>query len=623
MASSSMRIGGLVSGMDIDQIVSDLMKAERTKVDKLYQQKQILEWQKSSYRDINLKLKSFYDSTFNMKLSSSYLKYKAVGTMNDGADFSKYFSVSPGSAAVPGNYTVKVDQIASYAELESASGLSKPLTGQELSGQIEIAGGGKFSVTIDGVKKNVELNSGTYNASNPEDLANLAKDLEAAINTAFGWQGDSNGNTISGIKRVQVNIQNNKLTVQPAENYNKVAITLNAAENDTTLSKLGFTDGASYSPLNLNISLKSQISGSIGEGNISFKINGKAFSFGSDASLQTILDKINTTADLGATARYDALTDKLVISSKETGLGAKVEITDDSGFFAALGFNATEASGENARIVLNGTIVEKSTNEFTALGMRFNLKETMEIGKTASFHLENDVDSVVDNIKKYVDLYNETIDLINGKLSEQRYRDYAPLTEGQKKSMSEDEIKLWEEKAKSGLLRSDSMLDGIVRKLRSAVSTPVAGLPKGLNSLSSIGITTSSWQEKGKLYIDEDKLRAAITQDPDSITKLFNSSGSDYSSQGVATRVYDILKNGINDITQKAGGGEYQLYDNSILGKKITEAEKRISALEEQLKQIEDRYWNKFTAMEQAIQYANQQSMWLSMQFGTYLGSGS
>lgn len=74
--SYSMRIGGLVSGMDIDQIVSDLMKAERTKVDKLYQQKQILEWQKSDYRDINLKLKSFYDSTFNMKLAGSYLKYK-------------------------------------------------------------------------------------------------------------------------------------------------------------------------------------------------------------------------------------------------------------------------------------------------------------------------------------------------------------------------------------------------------------------------------------------------------------------------------------------------------------------------------------------------------------------
>ncbi|WP_213997232.1 flagellar filament capping protein FliD, partial [Tepidanaerobacter syntrophicus] len=220
-------------------------------------------------------------------------------------------------------------------------------------------------------------------------------------------------------------------------------------------------------------------------------------------------------------------------------------------------------------------------------------------------------------------LYNETIDLINGKLSEQRYKDYTPLTQEQRSAMSEDEIKLWEEKAKSGLLRSDSILNNIVNNLRSAVSTPVAGLPKGLNSLSSIGITTSNWKEKGKLYVDEDKLRAAITQDPDSITKLFNSSGDNYSSQGVATRVYDILKSGINDITQKAGGGEYQIYDDSVLGKKITETEDRISALEEQLKQTEDRYWSKFTAMEQAVQYANQQSMWISMQFGTYSGSSS
>lgn len=89
-------------------------------------------------------------------------------------------------------------------------------------GQIEITEGSRFSVTINGVKKTVELNAGTYDTSNADDMEALAQDLERAINTAFGWQGDSNGDTISGIKRVQVNIQNNKLTLQPAENYNKV-----------------------------------------------------------------------------------------------------------------------------------------------------------------------------------------------------------------------------------------------------------------------------------------------------------------------------------------------------------------------------------------------------------------
>jgi len=50
----------------------------------------------------------------------------------------------------------------------------------------------------------------------------------------------------------------------------------------------------------------------------------------------------------------------------------------------------------------------------------------------------------------------------NSVLTEERYRDYLPLTDDQKKAMSEDDIKLWEQKAKSGLLRSDSILENIV-----------------------------------------------------------------------------------------------------------------------------------------------------------------
>jgi len=41
--------------------------------------------------------------------------------------------------------------------------------------------------------------------------------------------------------------------------------------------------------------------------------------------------------------------------------------------------------------------------------------------------------------------------------------------------MSEDDIKLWEQKAKSGLLRSDSILENIVTNLRRALYDKVEG----------------------------------------------------------------------------------------------------------------------------------------------------
>jgi len=636
MAYSTMRIGGLASGMDIDQIVSDLMRAERTKVDKLYQQKQIMEWQKSFYREINLKLKSLYNAAFDMKLTSSYLTYKAIGTMNDGTSFDKYFSVKPGSAAVPGEYKVKVEQIASYARLESSRTITKPLLGDDLAQKYEddgkiVISEGVFEVTIDGVKKDVKLSDGEYDLFlGSNGLTDLASALENAINTAFGWKASDGDDR----KRVKVYVKDNRLAIEPADNYNKVTITLSSKKDDEgnpvndILSTLGFKEGESYRPLNLNASLKDQLAEDIGGDTISFKINGKEFEFSSNASLQMILDKINSTADVGVTARYDALTDRVVFISKETGAAAKIEITDDSGLMRALGFGVeeikgeifdnTRAEGQNARIILNGTIIEKTTNDFTVSGIRFNLNKAMEAGQEATFRLENDPDAAVENIKKFIDLYNETIDLINKKLSEERYRSYAPLTEEQKKEMSENDVKLWEEKAKSGLLRSDPLLSRIVQNLRYAVSSVVAGQPEGMKSLAAIGINTMDWKEKGKLYVNEEKLREAIVKDREAVMRLFNADGDNSSKDGVATRIYDILKGGIQDLTEKAGGGEFQIYDDSILGKQIKDMEDRISRMEEMLLRTEERYWAKFTAMERAIQYANQQSMWLAMQFSSY-----
>jgi len=595
-----------------------------------------MEWQKSFYREINLKLKSLYNAAFDMKLTSSYLTYKAIGTMNDGTSFDKYFSVKPGSAAVPGEYKVKVEQIASYARLESSRSITKPLLGDDLAQKYEddgkiVISEGVFEVTIDGVKKDVKLSDGEYDLFlGSNGLTDLASALENAINTAFGWKASDGDDR----KRVKVYVKDNRLAIEPADNYNKVTITLSSKKDDEgnpvndILSTLGFKEGESYRPLNLNASLKDQLAEDIGGDTISFKINGKEFEFSSNASLQMILDKINSTADVGVTARYDALTDRVVFISKETGAAAKIEITDDSGLMRALGFGVeeikgeifdnTRAEGQNARIILNGTIIEKTTNDFTVSGIRFNLNKAMEAGQEATFRLENDPDAAVENIKKFIDLYNETIDLINKKLSEERYRSYAPLTEEQKKEMSENDVKLWEEKAKSGLLRSDPLLSRIVQNLRYAVSAVVAGQPEGMKSLAAIGINTMDWKEKGKLYINEEKLRNAIAKDPEAVMRLFNADGDNSSKDGVATRIYDILKGGIQDLTEKAGGGEFQIYDDSILGKQIKDMEDRISRMEEMLLRTEERYWAKFTAMERAIQYANQQSMWLAMQFSSY-----
>src|SRR5690606_6345348 len=105
-----MRIAGLASGMDIEKMVKDLMRAERMPLDKLKQKKQILEWQRDDFRALNTKLLSFRDKLANMKLTPNY-RARTVTSSNDA-----YVSATVTSGASQASYSIsQVKQLASAA----------------------------------------------------------------------------------------------------------------------------------------------------------------------------------------------------------------------------------------------------------------------------------------------------------------------------------------------------------------------------------------------------------------------------------------------------------------------------------------------------------------------------
>ncbi|MDI3481902.1 MAG: flagellar hook-associated protein 2 [Tepidanaerobacteraceae bacterium] len=614
--SSTLRVSGLVSGIDVDSIVSNLMKAERTKVDKLYQQKQLVEWQQEMYRDLNLKLKSLYDNVFNMKLQGTYLKYKASGTLSSGTSADVYFTATPGSAASSGDYTVQVKALATSAQLTSSNSITKALTGDAITFPVTVdSTKNKFVMSVGGVEKTVTVAEGTYN-----DIDSLKVAVQSAVDKALG-EG-----------KVTVGTDSGSLTFSPADGYNhNITITLKDYSDSaqSILGALGFSDGDSYSEININSSISSQITKFKNNPGDQYKFtiyNGDKsaeFTFDSSATINDILKAISSNENINVTATYDTLTDKIVIKTKDTGESASIKIENTEGnlFGPSSAFNIASGEikkGTNSKIVFSDITVENQSNSFTLNGIQFNLKQVMT--ETATLKVEYDTDTVVEKIKSFISQYNDTISAINEKLSEERYYDYSPLTDAQKEEMTEKQIEAWEEKAKSGLLRSDTLLMGIINKMRQAIYTPVSGLSSDMDTLSEIGITTGTYQEKGKLYLDEDKLKEALAKDPEAVMKLFTASDdSDSSKNGVAVKLYDILKSGIDSITDKAGGGDYQLYDNSTLGKTIRDLNDRISDMEDHLKEVEESYYDKFTQLEEAIAYYNQQSLWLSQQLG--LGS--
>ncbi|SHM36628.1 flagellar hook-associated protein 2 [Caldanaerovirga acetigignens] len=623
MAYSNLRIGGLASGIDIDQIISDLMKVERTRVDKLYQQKQLLEWQKEDYRNINLKLKSLYDFVFNMKLQGTYLKHKTMGTLPSGQSADTYFTASAGASAIPGEYAVIVKELAESAKLESGSPISKPIVAGTISFPREVTSNkNKFIMVVDGVEKTIEIEAKTYN-----NIDELKAALQTAINNAFG--GD----------KISVNIgQNSNLVIAPTENYDKsITITLKSypnSENDILL-ELGFSDGATYKQIDPSKSIAEQRmyfandpfggNDTLSEFKFTITANGKSktFSFKTTDSLNYILSTISSDREINVTAYYDPITDRVIFKTRDTGASASISIVnenDGGNLFGETGAFKTSGSdtGKNAVVEINGITIEKPSNTFTISGITFELKKEMATGESATLKVERDIDGVIDTIKKFVELYNETIDYINKELSEQRYRDYLPLTEEQKKELKEDEIKKWEERARSGILRSDQLVMSIRNKMREILYTPVKGLPAEFDSLLDIGIKTGSYYEKGKLYLDEAKLREALSKDPEAVMRLFTNAGDSSTGNGIAVSLYDALKAGIKSITDKAGGGDFEVFDNSFLARRIREVDDKIKVMEEKLKEIEDRYWRQFTEMEKAIAAMNQQSLWLASQLGLY-----
>ena len=228
-----------------------------------------------------------------------------------------------------------------------------------------------------------------------------------------------------------------------------------------------------------------------------------------------------------------------------------------------------------------------------------------------------DVDDIMAKIKEFVTTYNGFIKDLNDQTKETKYRDYTPLTSEQREEMSESEIKLWEEKAKSGLLRGDTLIREGLAGMRSLVYQSNPGIDSKYNSLFSIGITTSkNYNDGGTLEIDEAKLRKVLEEDPDAVEKLFKNSegkkedvvdGKTVDTRGYLDKLRESMKTFEITIEKKAGRSTMTDAQYAI-GKNLVDTESRISTWKRKLEDIEARYWKQFTAMEQAINKANQQS---------------
>lgn len=111
----AMRLTGLMSGMDTESVIQQLVEARSTKVETAKKDQTKLEWKTEIWKELNTKLKNLQTKYLGtMRFSDAYTK-KTTKVSNESA-----VSVITGEAAVNGVQELSVDQLAKTAYLTGA-----------------------------------------------------------------------------------------------------------------------------------------------------------------------------------------------------------------------------------------------------------------------------------------------------------------------------------------------------------------------------------------------------------------------------------------------------------------------------------------------------------------------
>lgn len=330
-------------------------------------------------------------------------------------------------------------------------------------------------------------------------------------------------------------------------------------------------------------------------------------------TINSLMSRISNSG-AGVTAIFN--NGQMSISASNTGAAennkAEVSLLADNAeavnLFAKLGASSSATDGEialadggtNSSLTVNGVEYTGTSNNYSISGYSIQLNSDVTAADNVTISSNSNVQGTVDKVKDFVGMYNTLIESLNKQKSEKKNVSFNPLTEAQKSAMSEDEIKKWEEKSKSGLLRNDQSITTVLSKMRS-----ILGSGSGLNTLANLGITTSStWTDNGKLIVDEKKLKESIEKDPDLLANIF--AGSE-GQEGMISQIRKAASTAISNIEKTAG--KASSVDNQFsIGRTIISLDDKIENWKDRLKGIEERYWKQFSAMEAAVQKANSQS---------------
>lgn len=298
--------------------------------------------------------------------------------------------------------------------------------------------------------------------------------------------------------------------------------------------------------------------------------------------------------DVDINALADDITTKVIYAKKVSDDPSKIPVSA----------GATRVNAQDAKMVLNDAVFTSDTNVFNINGLTIKVTGETKGDETLTINTDTDTQGMYDKIKDFLSEYNSLINELSTLYNAASASKYEPLTDDQKKEMSESEIEKWEAKIKDSLLRKDSTIGGVMNAMTSAMMETYEINGKTY-SLGSFGIQTLGYLNAAKnqnyaYHIDgdsedeasagkTDKLLNMITNEPEVVEEFMKQ---------LTSGLYKALdeKLGSTNLSSR-----YTMYNDKQMTKDYDNYTKLIKQWENKIADMEDRYYKQYSNMEKQL----------------------
>ena len=151
----AIRMTGMMSGLDTDAIIKELMSAQSMKKTKIEQKKTKAEWKQEKWAELNKKIYALYTKQVSkMKLQGAYLTKKVTSSNEDAV------TATATSSAAMGSHTLEVKQLASSQYMTSGK-IKEGSTSKTTLEELGVTAGTTIRITAKDKIKDFEVTDKT------------------------------------------------------------------------------------------------------------------------------------------------------------------------------------------------------------------------------------------------------------------------------------------------------------------------------------------------------------------------------------------------------------------------------------------------------------------------------